>query len=433
MRLNFCQFGAAIPARQRPIMVRSMKLNRPLNPYLTSLCAASVAVLMALPAQAAKLQTWGYDVNRNQLEFTTDAGVQPKAQLIMNPTRLVIDLPGVVFGRRQVRQPVKSSAIKSLRVGQFEKNITRIVVELEPGYTLDPQKVKFKGISPRRWTVSIPTPQRGLLPTPNPVNPSPVNPGGNLPNTANTQIQSVRVTGDGFFIRTSGQTPQIRLKRSGDKRRIQVDLLGASISPSLTPRDFIVNRKGVQRVLVTQAQGRPPIARITLLVDPSTPDWVASYSKVGGVILLPSLQGGSGKPPVPTSGKLATIKAVDLDNGRQQLAIVADQAMSYTAGWDRSAGFYKVTIQNAKLDKQLKGPRLGNNSPLLQVRLRQETPRTVAILISPAAGVVVNSPVSTSRQSIAVPLGTQNRRPPVTFPTDGTIIPVPPTVPGGLP
>jgi N-acetylmuramoyl-L-alanine amidase len=406
------------------------------NRYLITLLGASSALLMALPAQAAKLQTWGFDAGRNQLEFTTDAGVQPQAQLIMNPTRLVIDLPGVVFGKPQTSQPVNSPAIRSVRAGQFEKGTTRIVIELEPGYTLDPLQVKFKGLSPRQWTVTIPTPQRET--GGNPLPPVTTIPGGNpplpdrpLPDVANTQIQSVRVTGDGFFVRTSGQVPQIRLNRSADRRRIDVDLLGASISPSVSPRDFIVNKSGVSRAIVTQVQGVPPIARISLTVDPTTPDWQATYSDIGGVVLLPGSGGAVATPPPAASG-VTTIQAVDLDRNNQ-LVIAANQPMSYTAGWDRSAGYYKVTIQNAQLDKNLKGPQLTPNSPLLQVRLRQETPQTVAILISPAAGVVVNSPVSTGRQSIALALTMNRSLPPVVFPTDGTVIPVPPTQPGGLP
>ncbi len=447
MRWNLRPFGVAASARQRPLMVSSMKFNRPLNYYLTSLFVASSALLMAMPAQAAKLQTWGFDAGRNQLEFTTDEGVQPRAQLIVNPTRLVIDLPGVVFGRPQTTQPVNSAAIRSVRAGQFEKGTTRIVIELEPGYTLDPLQVKFKGRSPRQWTVTIPPPQREIggpppntTPTPGTPIPNPPIPGTPIPDIANTQIQNVRVTGDGFFIRTSGQVPQIRLNRTPDRRRIDVDLLGASISPSVSPRDLIVNKSGVSRAMIAQVQGTPPIARVSLLVDPTTPDWQATYSDIGGVVLLPSRgapipQGGgfaNDLPPLTTPGKLATIQAVDLDNN-QQLVIAANQPMAYTAGWDRSAGYYKVTIQNAQLDKNLKGPQLTANSPLLQVRLRQETPQTVAILISPAAGVVVNSPVSTGRQSIALALTANRSLPPVVFPTDGTVIPVPPTQPGGLP
>jgi len=38
------------------------------------------------------------------LHFKTDAKVQPKAKLIFNPMRLVIDLPGTSLERRTVKQ-----------------------------------------------------------------------------------------------------------------------------------------------------------------------------------------------------------------------------------------------------------------------------------------------------------------------------------------
>jgi len=56
-------------------------------------------------------------------------------------------------------------AIRSVRVGQVDDNTTRLVVELNPGYTLNPQQVLFRGISPNQWTVQLPVPQRvALLP-----------------------------------------------------------------------------------------------------------------------------------------------------------------------------------------------------------------------------------------------------------------------------
>jgi len=62
--------------------------------------------LLSSPAEAARLLTWRFDADQNQLSFTTDEGVQPKAQLIVNPTRLVIDLPGISLGRPKIEQPV---------------------------------------------------------------------------------------------------------------------------------------------------------------------------------------------------------------------------------------------------------------------------------------------------------------------------------------
>ncbi|MEM9977683.1 MAG: AMIN domain-containing protein, partial [Cyanobacteria bacterium P01_D01_bin.2] len=51
------------------------------------------AALIALPADAANLQFWRFDPQQNRLTFTTDTQIRPSAQLIFNPTRLVIDLP----------------------------------------------------------------------------------------------------------------------------------------------------------------------------------------------------------------------------------------------------------------------------------------------------------------------------------------------------
>jgi N-acetylmuramoyl-L-alanine amidase len=444
MRWNYFQYDAADRSCQRPPLVRQP--IRPIAPKpspwqasLAGLVIMGATLLMALPAQAAKLQSYRFDAGRNQLEFTTDEGVQPKAQLIENPTRLVIDLPGVTFGKPQTSLPVNSKSIRSVRVGQFEKGTARIVIELEPGFTLDANAIQFRGVSPRQWTVTLPQPQAVIgVPTPPPgsTDPGTSVPTQPIPDTAQTQIQNARVTGDGFFIRTSGNAPQIRVNRSRDRRLIDIDLLGASISPSLTPRDFVANHKGVGRVQITQPSGTPPIARITLSVEPNAPDWQASYSnQANGVVLLPGSGGStaSTEPPKSEPNKLTTIQVVELDNREQQLLIAGDQPLGYTAGWDRGAGVYKVTINNAQLGKNLKGPSLNANSPLLQVRLRQETPKTVAILISPSSGVQIASPISTSRQSIALQLN-RSSRPPVTFPIDGTIVPVPPTLPGpGLP
>jgi N-acetylmuramoyl-L-alanine amidase len=76
------------------------------------------------------------------------AGVQPKAQLISNPTRVVIDLPGISWDAQRQISRVRG-AIREIRVGQLDNKTTRIVIELAPAYTLDPQQVKFRGLSPR--------------------------------------------------------------------------------------------------------------------------------------------------------------------------------------------------------------------------------------------------------------------------------------------
>lgn len=113
--------------------------------------------VFSLPAAAGTLLSWRFDVNRNQLLFTTDAGVQPKALLMFNPTRLVIDLPGTNLGRPTVTEPI-GGAISSLRIGQAEDTTTRLVLQLNPGYTLNPQQVLVRGATPLNWSVQIPKP-----------------------------------------------------------------------------------------------------------------------------------------------------------------------------------------------------------------------------------------------------------------------------------
>jgi N-acetylmuramoyl-L-alanine amidase len=176
--------------------------------------------MLSSPADAAKLNSWRYNTNQNQLEFDTDSAVQPQAQLIYSPTRLVIDLPNTRFDRSQLSQPV-GGAIRALRVGQFDQQTTRIVVELADGYTIDPQKIKFVPISPNRWTVQLPKPEldRGATSSNNNIynvvttGSTPSNPKAKAPKPdlvaaaeAGTLIENIRSTGDGFFIRTSGQT-----------------------------------------------------------------------------------------------------------------------------------------------------------------------------------------------------------------------------------
>ena len=118
------------------------------------------AVLLgSAPAYAGRLESWNFNRSTSQLNLSTDERVQPKAFLIGNPTRLVIDLPNITFGRPLAQQQI-GSAIQSIRVGQFDPQTTRMVVELAPDYTLDPKKVRVRADSATRWVLELPTPER---------------------------------------------------------------------------------------------------------------------------------------------------------------------------------------------------------------------------------------------------------------------------------
>ncbi|WP_017319259.1 N-acetylmuramoyl-L-alanine amidase [Mastigocladopsis repens] len=401
-----------------------------INWLLPGTVATATIFMLMSPAQAAKLQSWRFDANQNRLEINTDGPVQPQAQLIFNPTRLVIDLPGTDHGRPQLIQPV-GGAIRTVRVGQFDGQTTRIVIELTPGYTLDPKQVKFEGRTASRWMVQLPTPQVQQA-TPSSLNvysvvrPDSIASKDTVVNTIEgstqketlvsnaeglTQIESLRVTGDGFFVRTNGRNPRIQIFRSSDKSAINIDLLGADLSPRLLQQNVSVNRYGVKRVEFTQLKTTPPGVRMTLWVDKNSPDWRATTSSFGGLVILPngdtrklsrddndngslpnsdiagSVNPRNLNPTSPASNSPSTIQSIELTVSGTQLLIKGDQPLSGNGGWDRSSGMFRITIPNAKLAAAVRGPNFDASSPVLRVRLQQQDPRTVVVYVQPAAGV----------------------------------------------
>ncbi|MBD2292853.1 N-acetylmuramoyl-L-alanine amidase [Anabaena sphaerica FACHB-251] len=399
-------------------------------------------LLLSSPTLAAKLESWRFDKNQNRLEINTSGAVQPQAQLIFNPTRLVIDLPNTQFGRTQLTQPV-GGAIRSIRVGQFDPQTTRLVVELTPGYTLNPQEVKFVAINSNRWTVQLPNPETEQLPS------TTSNNSNNTYNLATidsqakaefstaanitartTQIQKLQTTGDGFFIRTSGGNPQIKVNRSLDSSTIFMDIADATLSPQLTQKNVSVNAHGVSRIEFTQLRTTPTSVRMTLRVDKNSPDWRVSTSNVGGLVLLPTKgvvrlpQSIDKSTPLPTpnnptvaNNSPATIESVELAGNGTQLLIRADQTLSATGAWDRSSGLFRITIPNAKLAPRVQGPTFNANSPVLRVRLQPQAPNTVVIFVQPASGVSIGEINQVSNQLLALQLQRYSQaRPPISLP-----------------
>ncbi|MEA5565080.1 N-acetylmuramoyl-L-alanine amidase [Anabaena sp. UHCC 0399] len=385
-------------------------------------------LLLSSPAWATRLNSWRFDANQNRLEINTTGAVQPQAQLIFEPTRLVIDLPGITFGQPQSTQQV-GGAIRSVRVGQFDPQTTRIVVELAPGYTLDPQQIKFVGITANRWTVQLPTPvaesridnpEIAQQPPSNPpsrniytVTPTSREPEVNTVASV-TQIENLQVTGDGFFVRTRGGNPQIQVNRTEDKQVLNIDIAGSSLSPNLKQQDFAVNRYGVSRIQFSQLQNRPQTVRMTMLLDQNSPEWRVTTSSVGGFVVLPSKNlvrspRENNSEPISATNSPATIQSIELAENGTQLLIRADQLVSAQGGWDRSTGLFRITINNAKLAANVKGPAFTANSPILRVRLQPQAPNTVVVLVQPAAGVQIGELNQVSNQLLALDLQPSRR------------------------
>ncbi|MBE9198416.1 MULTISPECIES: N-acetylmuramoyl-L-alanine amidase [unclassified Nodularia (in: cyanobacteria)] len=416
-------------------------------------------VLLSSPAVAARLESWRFDANQNRLEINTNGAVQPKAELVFNPTRLVIDLPGTTFGRPQSTQQY-SGAFRAVRVAQFDPQTTRLVVELSPGYTLDPQQVQFENVSANRWRVQLPRPtaEQAESSATNIYNVVTVDSDANTkPEFSNqvasatvgkTQIQNLQVTGDGLFLRTSGGNPQVKINRSSDRNTIFMDIADASLSPSLTQRNNEINRHGVSRVELTPLNSQPPGVRMTLRVNKDTPDWGVTNSSTGGLVALPSrvvrLPGNNhannsqnNQPAPPATANIlpvannspATIQAIELANNETQLLIRSDKTVNATSGWDRSSGLFRITIPNAKLAANVRGPDFSANSPILRVRLQPQN-NAVVILVQPAAGVQLGELNQVSNQILALQLRGSRQAmvsPPVALP------PLPPPTQGQLP
>jgi beta-lactamase class A len=112
-------------------------------------------ILLASPVRADTLKSWNFDRARNQLTFTTDEAVQPTAQLVPNPSRVVIDLPGIRLDQPKINQLVGGN-IKSIRIAKFEAQTTRLVIDIDPSYTVEVQGVQIRNNGAMQWTVQLP-------------------------------------------------------------------------------------------------------------------------------------------------------------------------------------------------------------------------------------------------------------------------------------
>jgi N-acetylmuramoyl-L-alanine amidase len=109
------------------------------------------------PAWAGKLLYWKLNKLQGRIELVTDEGVQPRAQFLADPTRIIIDLPDTVVPKSKQRKKKRvTKYIREVRVGQFDSSTTRLVIELRSRYTVQPNDIKVRNLSPTRWFVQLP-------------------------------------------------------------------------------------------------------------------------------------------------------------------------------------------------------------------------------------------------------------------------------------
>ncbi|MDM7325603.1 MAG: AMIN domain-containing protein, partial [Thermosynechococcus sp. Uc] len=378
---------------------------------MSVLWAPTAALIMAQPASASRLQLWRLNPATNQLEIRTERGVQPRAELVYNPTRLVIDLPGVVLGSPQITQNY-SGAIRQVRVAQFDPQTTRIVVEYAAGVTIDPQQVRFRGVTANNWLVQLPTPQQQTvsLPTPPPPSP-PVTP------TEPLQMRSWRADSTGFLVLADRPLPEgsytiRRLRRD----RIEILLSNSELIRNFSPRRLELRRFGRDRVRAEiRAQSNRQV-QISLDIDPQEADWQVSPHNDGFVIvpsttaiapIPPSPQRPSVMPAANAQTPVTTIQRVDL--GGRELLIQGDRTIFYSVGWEGDR--YRIRLRQAQLGSQVREPYLATGSPLSNIEFRQEENQSVSILLTPAPNFRILGPRPLSAESFVVQIQGVNDSP----------------------
>lgn len=361
------------------------------------------AFLFCSPARAGKIISWEFESQDNNLVFKTDEGVQPEAELLSGPTRLVIDLPGTELGRETVKESYQGP-IRELRIGQPESNTARIVVELAPGYTLDADEIEFESISASHWSVEIPQPkvsrfasvnedERESLELPQ-VDLPQVELPSTLPGMEEARVPApvdsphVRATKNGFYIGIDGDR-EIKIESEKDGDRINFFLEGITLPPDLDSQSVAVGQYGVTEIEFEQTDDERAV--MSLAVTDESPDWLATFSRIKGLLLIP-------KGKLPTSGaiadtsdspsevaevetelestsELSLIDEIELSDDTE-LLIHGDSKLSAVVS-RLSNGIYQVTIDNAELAEDFKGPELQAGSPVSELRVRQEDSRVV--------------------------------------------------------
>ncbi|MEN9215879.1 MAG: N-acetylmuramoyl-L-alanine amidase [Gloeomargarita sp. HHBFW_bins_162] len=371
--------------------------------------------LLAAPAQANTLVNWRFDRVGNRLEFSTASPTQPQIQVLSDPPRIVVDLPGTVLGRppesRDIPQLLgRESPVRQVRLGQFDPQTARLVLELYPEYVLTPEPIQPRSTGINQWVVTLPNTlaRTAVPPPPRPI-PSP-EPAGQP-----TVIDGVRVTDAGFALRLRGTSVTAQIRRSPDRQEIWVDI-PATLAPQFQTETLNLAHLGVQRIHAQQLHNQPPLTRMTLQVDGNSPDWqVATFGN--DIVLLPQ-KARYGPEAATTAGSapparlrpllpslVPVVDSVEMDNTNHQVLLHANRPFTYSQNWEREPG-----MSFASLRMVLAGVRL---SPKAEQALRtipgidvavETTGNQVTLIWRPSQDVRVIGIQEVSPQLVAVQL-----------------------------
>ena len=159
-----------IPTPNNQIMkTRTNKILLSIRVSLFGLIAFTPSISIAQPI--AQLNNWEFHPKSQQLKISLSATATPQYFQLMQPPRLVLDLPNTKLGK-VLTQKEYSGAIQRIRISQLNANITRIVLDLAPGTQLQTNQIQLQPLSrqkPTRWVLNPHitfSPANSLLTTP---------------------------------------------------------------------------------------------------------------------------------------------------------------------------------------------------------------------------------------------------------------------------
>ncbi len=245
--------------------------------------------------------------------------------------------------------------------------------------------------------------------TPNAPNPSELD---NTPGTANRVTNSsphLRATRHGFFVKIDGnRSNRVNSKRDGNT--ITFDLEDITLPEDLASQSIATDQHGVKEINFAQTSSSS--ARITLQLVPNSPNWVATFSRVGGLLLVPrgDLPVTNETEPIvrstPTNPNNqqnpTTVTAIAVAPDNSRLIIRSDRNIT-TQTTFLSNGIYEIKVSNAQLIDPFPNPQLKAGSPISQLRVRQEG-SDVTFLVTTRLGVRLGNAIQQSSNLIALPI-----------------------------
>lgn len=184
-------------------------------------------------SRIAELRSWGITAGEfgPVIEVVSTRPITPKIQVVENPLRLVIDLPGSTIGTARTRSPFRNEQVKSVRLNQFQSTppISRIVLDLNGPvqYTWDASGNRLHiRIRADEAAHAKPPSVAGLALGPQPVA-VPVAVG-----TSGTLVETGSRVAAGSSITAGDEIAVLRLRRGGEVRVCPGTTVSVATSPT---------------------------------------------------------------------------------------------------------------------------------------------------------------------------------------------------------